>query len=463
MGGRRSVRIFVVAALVALFVAPEVGAPARVLEIPRTLASRTTLVHDTTARLNFAATHIAFSWWGDEGTGVLYRVLDASGWSEWRRAPQAHDMEHDGHHYSAVISVGRVHAVEHQALRPAGSRMGTVELSYLNTSDGPTRTVRVPAVANAAAEVPVVVTRAEWGADESIRKKSGSCQPAFYPLQQLLVHHTAGRNFDPDPYGTMRAIAWYHTVQRGWCDIGYNFVIGPEGTVFEGRWARAYGPWEVHSAENPEREVVSGAHASSYNSGSLGVSMMGNYDQVPLPIEARASLVNLLAWVADRHDLDPLMRYKYVNPVTGASRWLPRIAGHRTVGSTACPGDFLKLKQIRQEVALTIGDGKVMPSLSLASSSGSISAGESVALSGSLADSAGAVVGAPITIYQRPARQPWSVAGQATTSLDGSYSVTVAPAVKTRYRAVYAGDDDRWGTQSLLVIVRVRQATPSPS
>ena len=461
MGGRGSARIIVVACLVALFIAPNVAAPARTLEIPRTLARTTTLSHDTAHRLDFPATHIAFTWWGDEGTGVLYRVLDTSGlWSVWREAPEAHDMEQGDRHYSAMIAVDRVVAVDHQPLRPAGSRMDDVGFTYVNTLDGPTKTVRVPAVANAAAEVPVVVTRAEWGADESIRKKTGSCRPAFFPLQQLIVHHTAGRNNDPDPYGTMRAIQWYHTRTRGWCDIGYNFVIGPDGTVFEGRWARAYGPWETHSGENPAREVVAGAHASSYNSGSLGVSMMGNYEHMPLPIEAHDSLVNLLAWVADRHEIDPLARHKYVNPVTGASRWLPHIAGHRNVGSTACPGDYLKLKQVRNSVALTIGEGKVVPDLSLAPSATSVPPGQSVTLSGSLMDAAGPVAGAPITIYQRPAGQPWSVAGQATTSLDGSYSVTVAPTVRTRYRAVYGGDDQRWGTQSLLTTVRVQQPAP---
>ena len=157
--------------------------------------------------------------------------------------------------------------------------MGRVKVDLLNTVDGPTKLVPA-ARAEAGASGPNIVTRAEWGADESIKSTSGGCSRSFWRVQQLFVHHTAGVNNDPDPEATMRAIYWYHTKSRGWCDIGYNFVIGPDGSIFEGRWARSYMPWESHTGEDAQGRAVSGAHVANFNSGSVGISMMGNFQDV---------------------------------------------------------------------------------------------------------------------------------------------------------------------------------------
>jgi hypothetical protein len=51
-----------------------------------------------------------------------------------------------------------------------------------------------------------IVTRCEWGADESLM----AWTPEYYPPQKLTVHHTATANGDADPAATMRAIYRYH-------------------------------------------------------------------------------------------------------------------------------------------------------------------------------------------------------------------------------------------------------------
>lgn len=48
--------------------------------------------------------------------------------------------------------------------------------------------------------------------------------------------------------------------QKGWNDIGYNFVVGEDGNVYEGRG------WGTH-----------GAHSTSYNSKSIGICIIGNF------------------------------------------------------------------------------------------------------------------------------------------------------------------------------------------
>ena len=460
-------RLIVVCIIAAGFLVPSLAAPARTVLIPETLA-RTLLVSSGSpqVRFLFPPTHVAFSWYGDEGTGVRYRTISATGRvGRWRRAPESHDAERGNRHFTAVIRVDRPVALTYEPLRPVGAVMGAATFDYMNTADGPVRAVRVPVLAHAAAEDPAVVTRAEWGADESMKGTAGGCERRFFAVQQLFVHHTAGRNDDPDPAGTMRAIYEYHTQRQGWCDVGYNFVIGPDGTIFEGRWARRYGPWEIHSSEDLDRRAVAGAHVAGYNSGSVGVSVMGNYSQVRPSPAVRRALAELLAWEADRHDLDPLGKHTYVNPESGTARELKVIAGHRAAGSTECPGNFLNrsLGGVRRDTAAVMGTGKSTSLLSLTASRTSVPAGESVTYFGRLSDAAGTgLVNRSVTIYQRVRRGQWFVAEQLLTGLDGSFQFDSSPTATTTTRAVFSGESSIWGAQSH--DVRVRMLTsPSPT
>ena len=468
VGKRFIARIVVLGIATAGWLVPYVAAPARTIRLPETIARSVTLSPaDRATRFAFAPTHIAFSWVGDEGTGVRYRTTSRSGAvSRWFRAPEAHDAERGDRHFSGVLSVHRPVSVEYEAIARRDKRMGKVTLDYLNTIDGPLRAFRVPLVANAA-ETPPIVTRAEWGADESLKRTRGGCKRKFFDVQQLFVHHTAGKNNDTDPAATMRAIYWYHTQRQGWCDVGYNFVIAPDGTIFEGRWARKYAPWEVHSSENLKgTRAVAGAHVSGFNSGSIGISLMGNFSRIKPPPLARQWLTELLAWEADRHDLDPVGTHRYRNPETGRTKKLPLIAGHRDAGSTACPGGYLyrQLGSIRQDTATVMGPGKATTRLGLLSSATEVPAGTTVALSGRLRDLSGAgLFNHPITLYQRRPRGEWSVAAETTTGLDGSFSFSVAPAVTMVYRAVYLGDATNWGSQSRNRKIRVTAASPSPT
>jgi hypothetical protein len=447
---------------------PSLSSPARTVYLPVTLARSATLsTLDPATRFSFLPTHIAFSWVGQEGTGVHYRTTSRSGdVSRWMRARESHDAERGARHFSAVLSVARPAAIEYEPITPSGKTMGPVTLDYLNTIDGPRRAFRIPLVANAAAETPPIVTRAEWGADESLKSTGGGCKRRFFNVQQLFVHHTAGNNNDRNPAATMRAIYWYHTQRQGWCDIGYNFVIGPDGTIFEGRWARKYASWEVHSTENLRERAVVGAHVSGFNSGSVGISLMGHYGRIKPPPLAQQWLTELLAWEADRHDLDPLGSHTYRNPDTGRTRKLPFIAGHRDAGSTACPGGFLyrALPSIREDTATVMGAGKASTTLEMGASSTQVAPGETVDLAGRLTDPAGGgIFNAPVTLYQRRPRGEWTVAAESTTGLDGSFRFTIAPAATIVTRAVYFGDPTSWGSQSSNVKIRVTAAaTPSP-
>jgi hypothetical protein len=377
-------------------------------------------------------------------------------------------------HFSAVIGVARPDAVRWKPVVPAGQWMGKVRLDSINTLDGEEREVEVTEASLARAGAPSIVTRGQWGADESLKRTSGGCRRQFFRVQQLFVHHTAGSNADSHPKATMRAIYWYHAVRRGWCDIGYNFVVAPNGTIFEGRWARHYKPWEIHSAENVNGRAVAGAHVSGFNSGSVGVSLMGNYDTAPLPPAMRRSLAELLAWEVDRHDLKPLGKHTYRNPDTGLTRRLPYIAGHRDAGQTACPGRFVysSLPGIRRDVKAVVGAGKTAAEMTFSPSPLKIGYGDTATLSGILTTSAGAPLsGREVILYKKTGSESWRVEMETTSAADGTFSFALAPTVNVTVFAVYDGDATTWGVGSGSVAVKVRPditlipegATPDPS
>jgi hypothetical protein len=469
--GRRSVagRLLVCSIVMASVLVPSLSAPARVIEVPVTLA-RTVREQPEPARIvresfDFAPTHIGFSWTGDHGTGVVYRTISALGeTSRWRRAREAHDAEGisegDGgnSHFSAILSVDRPEAIEWKPVTARGQAMGTVTLDYLNTLDGPDRLVEIPATAEARASAPDVVTRARWGADEVLKRTSGSCRRHFYPVQQLFVHHTAGSNFDSHPKATMRAIYWFHVVRQGWCDIGYNFVISPDGSIFEGRWARRYKPWELHDSESPAGNAVAGAHVARFNSGSVGVSLMGNYTSIrPSPAMYR-TLVEFLAWEADRHDLRPRGTHRYRNPETRLTRRLPVIAGHRDAGQTACPGNrvYRSLSAIRRDAATVIGAGKIGSRTTLAAGRSKVTYGQRATVTGVLTNSRGApLAGRPIRSYKRAVGGGWRAGPQGVTGPDGTFTLTLSPKRTVQVVAIYDGDAATWGSESPAVRIRV--------
>jgi N-acetylmuramoyl-L-alanine amidase len=88
---------------------------------------------------------------------------------------------------------------------------------------------------------PHIVTRAEWGADESIRTSARG----FAPIRKFVVHHTASPNNPRHPVAVMQEMYQYHVLGRGFSDVGYNFAIDQHGTIYEARWARNYAPGEL--------------------------------------------------------------------------------------------------------------------------------------------------------------------------------------------------------------------------
>ncbi|MGH2687562.1 MAG: peptidoglycan recognition protein family protein, partial [Actinomycetota bacterium] len=101
--------------------------------------------------------------------------------------------------------------------------------------------------------------------------------------------------------------------------------------------------------------------------GTVGVSLIGNFQGAGPSAQATSTLVEFLAWTADRYGIDPLGAATYVNPSTGQKATFPNIAGHRDADATACPGQVLyaKLPDIRVlvEARISQASGSSAPAM----------------------------------------------------------------------------------------------------
>lgn len=113
------------------------------------------------------------------------------------------------------------------------------------------------------------------------------------------------------------------------------------------------------SGDDAAGNGVTGAHTSGWNSGSVGIALLGTLTNRDATPAARSALTDMLAWEAAKNGLDPMAVSPYVNPVSGASVTVPTIAGHRDYASTECPGETLyaTLPALRSAVAARVSGG----------------------------------------------------------------------------------------------------------
>ncbi len=156
-----------------------------------------------------------------------------------------------------------------------------------------------------------IQSRAAWGAIPT------SCV-GTHKGERISIHHTETPFPDSVSFeARIRQIQNFHMKTRGWCDIGYHYLISGDGRIWEGRLAH-----------------LVGAHVARKNTGNVGISLLGTYMTKPIStmqVQSAAALAAQLGTnggfrVDDEH-----------------------LKGHRDQGSTNCPGDALyaQLGEIR--------------------------------------------------------------------------------------------------------------------
>lgn len=160
---------------------------------------------------------------------------------------------------------------------------------------------------------PNIEVRSSWGA------RAPSCSSSLGKVFRIAIHHTESPTVDKlSPQARLRQIQSYHMNVKGWCDIGYHYLISRDGRVWEGR---------------PDHKL--GSHAGGANTGNIGISVMGSHDTIPVTEAQAAAMAELIRTIGTTHKLTIDRKV---------------IRGHREYKSTSCPGDrlFGQLDEILQ-------------------------------------------------------------------------------------------------------------------
>jgi len=191
-----------------------------------------------------------------------------------------------------------------------------------------------------------MITRAEWGRGfDSQWPSSPQWPPVYHTPIFLVIHHTVTSN-QWEPLKAVQAIWRYHAQTQGWGDIRYHYLIGQDGSIFEGRWA----------GNKPANIFVEGGQTTISNTHKVGITMLGQFEPsapTPPPAEpttaALEALVDLLGSIAFTLNLDPLGEAHH--PIE--NKTYPIISGHREHTRTTCPGGNLYklIPDIRRQVA----------------------------------------------------------------------------------------------------------------
>jgi len=233
--------------------------------------------------------------------------VDGVAWSSWRAIELRH-IEVEGH----GAFVGEV-AVEGEAatrfkLRGTAGRATWARVDVLapvsSEWEGDQGDEAGANTLSASLALPGVTirSRADWNA------RAATCTSSHTP-KKLTIHHTDTPNADTlSVPARLRQIQSYHRDVRGWCDVGYHYLISADGQIWEGR---------------PIAKL--GAHTASANTNNVGIALIGAFEASP-PSAAQVAATAALS--------------RAIGKQYGITISRTTLKGHREQGSTAtdCPG-----------------------------------------------------------------------------------------------------------------------------
>jgi hypothetical protein len=286
---------------------------------------------------------------GDSALRLETRLQVEGNWSDWLDNPEAFYPVRDDLHSGNLIWVGASDVALQFRVTLSGEapQLNQILLVFNDTSQGPTdgeiaaQTARVADTANICpVPKPAVVSRTAWGCPDG--QNSPRRAPQYAPVTHVIIHQTETPN-NTAPYqdyaGWVRSVWNFHANVLRWGDVGYNYLIDPNGVIYEGR----------AGGDN-----VIGIH-DTHNAHSLGIGMLGCYGNcddprlsVTQPSAAMLdSAATLIAWKLGANNINPLSSAAY-----GGLANIPVIAGGRDVVATSAPGDnvYNQLPGIRQAV-----------------------------------------------------------------------------------------------------------------
>ena len=283
---------------------------------------------------------VGVGWDDNSDRTVRVRTREGGQWTDWKNLEKAEGPDSsssEGRHSKTATEptwVGRADAYEIQVTPP----VGPIHVHLVRESGPKIHLQAMSAHAEASAPVPPINPRSSWGA------RAPKTAPSYASaVQMAFVHHTVNaNNYAPaDVPAILRGIQAYHMDSNGWDDIGYNFLVDRFGRVWEGR------------SGGIDRPVI-GAHTLGFNTGSTGVSVIGDFTSTNPPDASLQAVGQLLAWKFSLNGVDPGGTNVMTSGDSG-SRWpagtrvtLNNISGHKDANYTDCPALLYNfLPQIR--------------------------------------------------------------------------------------------------------------------
>ncbi|MCR4323113.1 MAG: peptidoglycan recognition protein family protein, partial [Candidatus Azambacteria bacterium] len=126
--------------------------------------------------------------------------------------------------------------------------------------------------------------------------------PDYAPVERIVIHDTGcaetsarcnGNAFDSREI--IQSIYRNHAQIRGWGDTGYHYFIDRNGIIYEGR----YGGNGVRGAH-----VYNSKTCQNFNTGTIGIALLGNYAHTAVPAPAFASLTRLVGWLGATNNIN---------------------------------------------------------------------------------------------------------------------------------------------------------------
>ena len=136
-------------------------------------------------------------------------------------------------------------------------------------------------------------------------------------VDSIALHHMA------HPTAGIKTVEGWH-INQGWRALGYNFWVGFDGTVYEGRGFKL------------------GAGVENQNGHIISIGFQGDYHSkdVKMPDEQFNAGVDIIKYVMEKV---PSVK---------------KIGGHKDYMATACPGQYFPLEEmkllLRRDVNMTI-------------------------------------------------------------------------------------------------------------
>ena len=269
---------------------------------------------------------------------ISYRTMDDQGWSDW----QSFKKMTEGDTPDRVVFIGSEIKEKTKQLQFKCNKKPELPLHIRLYAPGHSKKktsskgeVRNPE-SDCTCDQPTVCGRSCWC-------PTGNCPIDVTPFPttstHVIVHHSAGNSTSSDFAAVVRSIWDFHVNSNGWDDIGYNWLIDPNGVIYEGRGSG-----------------LQGAHFSCINGNTTGICIIGNYEEAQPTAVSINALEDFIAWEVCDKDIDPIGMDVHAPSNTA----IDNISGHRdgnslpnSCGGTVCPGENLYplLEDVRTAVA----------------------------------------------------------------------------------------------------------------